>query len=67
MYYEIRVPTPALSGSGPLGIISARIVPDTPANCYFAANIYIYPQKPPYPWTKAVNNIIFAGKSNTER
>ena len=41
MYYEIRVPTPALSGSGPLGMISARIAPDTPANCYCPAKIQI--------------------------
>lgn len=41
MYYEIRVPTPVLSGSGPLGMISARITPDTPANCYFGAKVQI--------------------------
>ena len=42
MYYEIRGPTPALAGSGPLGMISARIAPDTPANCYCPAKIQIF-------------------------
>ena len=65
MYYEIRVPTPALSGSGPLGMISARIAPDTPANCYVAANINTFVHKTTPIYGQALNYIIFARKSNT--
>ncbi len=65
MYYEIRVPTPALSGSGPLGMISARITPDTPANCYFTANINTFIHKNRHFHGKYIKTLILSTKGST--